>query len=634
MVDVNISGTGRSVFAGAPYRAAGKTGTAQVIAIKANEKYDASKVDERHRDHSLYIAFAPAGPGEQPVIAIAALVENGGFGARAAAPIVRAAFDYFLLGKLPQGMAPLQGDRLPPEAAQPQQAPRLAQAADRCAVNDVALKQPWQRSPLALWLRDRLLVLDPALLAIIGALALIGLVTLYSAANDFPWRFTDQLRNFAIAAAVMFIAANVPPPTLQKLALPLYLVGVLLLVGVEVAGVTVKGATRWLDIGVTRIQPSEMMRLALPLMLAWYFHRREGAPRPLDFMVAAVLMAVPVALIVKQPDLGTSLLVLAAGLYVIFFAGLPWKWLATLAIGGLAMLPVLWSMMHDYQRTRVLTLIDPTADPLGKGFHTLQATIAIGSGGAFGKGWMQGTQTHLEFIPERTSDFIFAVFSEEFGLVGNVVLMSPVPGAGGARAADRRQRIDHLLAPARGLDRADHLHLCVRQHGHGQRPAAGGGRAAALHQLRRHRAGDTGRGLRHADEHQSPPQAGTELNDMMATSSPPCTRVLMAMLLAIAIAGCGTAPKPPCGRNRGRAASTRTTARRCRCRPTSWPRRTRRRGSSRSTAAPAGRTSRSGEATRRSPTIARSFSAASPPGTGASSTATGPRLARSTTCSR
>ena len=290
-------------------------------------------------------------------------------------------------------------------------------------MNDRALKQPWQRSPMALWLRDRLLVLDPALLAIVGALAMVGLVTLYSAANDFPWRFTDQLRNFAIAAAVMFVVANVPPTTLQKLAAPAYLVGVVLLVGVEVAGVTVKGATRWLDIGVTRIQPSEVMRLALPLMLAWYFHRREGSRKPLDFLVAAVLMAVPVALIAKQPDLGTALLVTAAGVYVLFFAGLPWKWLAALAVAGLAMLPLAWTMMHDYQRTRVLTLIDPTTDPLGKGFHTLQATIAIGSGGAFGKGWMQGTQTHLEFIPERTSDFIFAVFSEEFGLVGNVVLM-------------------------------------------------------------------------------------------------------------------------------------------------------------------------------------------------------------------
>jgi rod shape determining protein RodA len=290
-------------------------------------------------------------------------------------------------------------------------------------VNDRVLKQPWRRSPMALWLRDRLLVLDPALLAIVGALALVGLVTLYSAAHDFPWRFTDQLRNFAIAAAVMFVAANVPPTTLQKLAAPAYLVGVALLVGVEVAGVTVKGATRWLDIGVTRIQPSEMMRLALPLMLAWYFHRREGSRKPLDFLVAAILMAVPVALIAKQPDLGTALLVTAAGVYVIFFAGLPWKWLAVIGVAGLAMLPLAWTMMHDYQRMRVLTLIDPTTDPLGKGFHTLQATIAIGSGGAFGKGWMQGTQTHLEFIPERTSDFIFAVFSEEFGLVGNLVLM-------------------------------------------------------------------------------------------------------------------------------------------------------------------------------------------------------------------
>jgi rod shape determining protein RodA len=291
-------------------------------------------------------------------------------------------------------------------------------------MNDVVLKRPWRRSPPVLWLRERIGVLDPPLLAIVGALVLVGLVTLYSAANDFPWRFTDQLRNLAVAAAVMFVAASVPPVTLQKLAAPAYLVGVVLLIGVTVAGVTVKGATRWLDIGVTRIQPSEMMRLALPMMLAWYFHRREGARKPLDFLFAAVLVLVPVVLIVKQPDLGTSLLVLAAGAFVIFFAGLPWKWIAVLCATAVAMLPVGWTLMRDYQRERVLTLIDPSIDPLGKGFHTLQATIAIGSGGAFGKGWMQGTQTHLEFIPERTSDFIFAVFSEEFGLVGNAVLMA------------------------------------------------------------------------------------------------------------------------------------------------------------------------------------------------------------------
>jgi rod shape determining protein RodA len=209
----------------------------------------------------------------------------------------------------------------------------------------------------------------------------------------------------------------------MRLAVPIYIVGLALLIATAVQGVTVKGATRWLDVGVARIQPSEIMKLGLPMMLAWYFHKREGALRAFDFIVAAVIVVVPVALIVKQPDLGTALLVLAAGFFVIFFAGLPWKWLALMLAGGVAMLPVAWTLMHDYQRERILTLIDPSTDPLGKGFHTLQAMIAIGSGGAFGKGWMQGTQTHLEFIPERTSDFIFAVYSEEFGLVGNSVLV-------------------------------------------------------------------------------------------------------------------------------------------------------------------------------------------------------------------
>lgn len=274
-----------------------------------------------------------------------------------------------------------------------------------------------------LWLRERAAVLDPTLLAIVGALTLAGLLTLYSAGADFPWRFSDQVRNFLIAAVVMFACASIPLPTLVKLAAPAYVVGLALLVAVEVNGVTVKGATRWLDVGATRIQPAEIMRLAVPLMLAWYFHKREGAVRAHDFLLATVLVGVPVALIAHQPDLGTALLVLAAGCFVIFFAGLPWKWLAGLLIALLASLPLAWTLLHDYQRERVMTLIDPMQDPLGKGFHTLQAMIAIGSGGLLGKGWMQGTQTHLEFIPERTSDFIFAVYSEEFGLVGNVVLM-------------------------------------------------------------------------------------------------------------------------------------------------------------------------------------------------------------------
>ena len=185
------------------------------------------------------------------------------------------------------------------------------------------------------------------------------------------------------------------------------------------------------------IQPSELLKIATPLMLAWWFHRREGQTRPLDFAVAFALLAVPVGLIVKQPDLGTAMLVLAAGLAVIFFAGLPWKLVlppVLIAAVGVALIlafePQLcadgmdWMVLHEYQRQRVCTLLDPTRDPLGKGFHILQGMIAIGSGGLWGKGFMQGTQTHLEFIPERTTDFIFAAYSEEFGLVGNLAVIA------------------------------------------------------------------------------------------------------------------------------------------------------------------------------------------------------------------
>jgi len=171
------------------------------------------------------------------------------------------------------------------------------------------------------------------------------------------------------------------------------------------------------------IQPSEVMKIAMPLMLAWFFQKREGLIRWQEFLVAALLLVIPVGLIAKQPDLGTAILVLAAGFYVIFLAGLSWKVLVGLALAGAASLPVVWSLLHDYQRNRILTLIDPTTDPLGKGFHIIQATIAIGSGGVTGKGWLKGTQAHLEFIPERTTDFIFAVFSEEFGLIGNSILL-------------------------------------------------------------------------------------------------------------------------------------------------------------------------------------------------------------------
>ena len=234
----------------------------------------------------------------------------------------------------------------------------------------------------------------------------------------------------------MWIAARIPPQTLMRVAVPIYLVGIALLLAVFLFGVRKKGATRWLSLGVTTIQPSEIMKIAMPLMIAWYFHKHEVLVRGRDYLVAAVLLAVPVLLIAKQPDLGTALLVFAAGMYVIFFAGLPWKLilpalLLALAAGAAVIAfedricqpEVAWPGFKDYQKHRICTLLDPTSDPLGKGFHTIQSTIAVGSGGVVGKGWLKGTQTHLEFLPERHTDFIFAVYAEEFGLAGNIVLL-------------------------------------------------------------------------------------------------------------------------------------------------------------------------------------------------------------------
>ena len=259
---------------------------------------------------------------------------------------------------------------------------------------------------------------------------------MYSSGWDHGTRFEDHARNMLIAAAIMFVVAQIPPQRLMALAVPLYTLGVALLIAVAVFGVTKKGAKRWLNVGVT-IQPSEVLKIAMPLMLAWWFQKREGQLRPLDFAVATVLLAVPVALIIKQPDLGTALLILAAGMSVIFFAGMSWKLIVppvVLGLIGVALIVVFeptlcadgmrWPVLHDYQQQRICTLLDPTRDPLGKGFHIIQGMIAIGSGGVFGMGFMQGTQTHLEFIPERTTDFIFAAFSEEFGLLGNLCLIA------------------------------------------------------------------------------------------------------------------------------------------------------------------------------------------------------------------
>ena len=278
-------------------------------------------------------------------------------------------------------------------------------------------------SPRRLWLR---LIggIDGTLLTLSLLLAALGLATLFSASYENPGRVSAQLANLAVALVAMWLAARIPPQTLMRFAVPAYLVGLALLVAVALAGEVVNGARRWLHVGVTRFQPSEMMKLALPMMLAWYFHKHEATLRMRDFAVAALLLAAPVLLIARQPDLGTAVLVAAVGFYVIFFAGIGWKVLVGLGLLGLASLAPLWGMLHDYQRRRILTLIDPTQDPLGAGYHTIQSTIAVGSGGIAGKGWLHGTQTHLEFIPERHTDFIFAVFSEEFGLLGNALLVT------------------------------------------------------------------------------------------------------------------------------------------------------------------------------------------------------------------
>ena len=289
----------------------------------------------------------------------------------------------------------------------------------------------WQR------LRPVLLGFDGPLALAITLLAAIGLLTMYSAGFDHGTRFADHSRNMLIALAVMFVVAQVPPQKLQQIAVPLYVLGVVLLIitALPGVGITKKGATRWLNLGVV-IQPSEVLKIAMPLMLAWWFQKREGQLRKSDFFVAALMVLVPVAIVIKQPDLGTALLILFSGIYVMFFAGLSWRLvLPVLALGAIAVLAVVlsadaicaegvrWPLLREYQQHRICTLLDPTTDPLGKGFHIIQGMIAIGSGGFTGKGFMQGTQTHLEFIPERTTDFIFAALGEEFGLAGTLLLV-------------------------------------------------------------------------------------------------------------------------------------------------------------------------------------------------------------------
>lgn len=276
------------------------------------------------------------------------------------------------------------------------------------------LKRAWQ------FIKDPL---DPWMMLFLGLIYLLSLFVLFSASNQSLDSIDNKLGYTALGLVIMWLLAYFRPQAVMNFAPPIYVIGVLLLLGVHFFGITVKGSTRWLNIGITRIQPSEIMKIALPMMLAWFFQKNESHLRWFHYLAAAVMMLIPGALILKQPDLGTATLIMAAGFYVLFFAGLSWKVMAGGLVAFGASLPVVWTLMHDYQKKRILTLIDPMQDPLGDGYHIIQSMIAIGSGGPWGKGWLNGTQTHLEFIPERTTDFIFAVYAEEFGLIGNLILV-------------------------------------------------------------------------------------------------------------------------------------------------------------------------------------------------------------------
>jgi len=280
-------------------------------------------------------------------------------------------------------------------------------------------------------------VFDGPFLSMFLGVAVLSCLILYSAGHDFEGRFIGHIRNLGIAILIMWAVAHVSPSQWQKIAVPLFILAVLLLIAVALAGDVSKGARRWLNVGVTRIQPSELMKIAMPLMLAWLVHKYEGLRTYRHWILAIVLLVIPTALILAQPDLGTAILVFSAGFFVLFFAGVPWKLVfIVLGVGLFGVMTLVffgdaacadsvsWPGLREYQRQRICTLMDPMRDPLGKGFHIIQSVIAVGSGGLFGKGWMQGTQTHLEFIPERTTDFIFAAYSEEFGLLGNLFLIS------------------------------------------------------------------------------------------------------------------------------------------------------------------------------------------------------------------
>jgi rod shape determining protein RodA len=281
--------------------------------------------------------------------------------------------------------------------------------------------QPSHGFKLSLWER---LHLDLPLL--IGLILLIssGMLILYSAGGKSLVFLSQQGMRLGLAAGIMVVLAQIPPRTYKAWAPWLYILGVILLVAVLALGVIGKGAQRWLNLGLFRFQPSELLKLALPMCLAWYFADKPLPPKLSQVGFVALLILIPALLVAKQPDLGTAILIAGAGCCVLLLAGISWRLLLSLLGLSIAVTPLLWHILKDYQRQRVLTFLNPERDPLGSGYHIIQSKIAIGSGGLFGKGWLQGTQSHLNFLPEHATDFIFAVCGEEFGLIGGIGLLA------------------------------------------------------------------------------------------------------------------------------------------------------------------------------------------------------------------
>ncbi len=265
--------------------------------------------------------------------------------------------------------------------------------------------------------------LDSLLLAGLILLSLLSCLILYSTSGQHLETLLRQTTRIAIAFFIMLFIAQIPPNQIKRYAVNLYIIGILLLLAVLIIGEMGKGAQRWLDLGLFRFQPSEMIKITTPAAIAWYFSEHALPPRWKELFIALVLIAIPTFLIAKQPDLGTALLIASSGAAVFFFAGISWRIMLSSLGGLIALTPVLWHFMHDYQRARVITFLNPESDPIGRGYHIIQSKIAIGSGGLYGKGWLESTQAKLEFLPERSTDFIFAVFAEEFGLLGCVSLL-------------------------------------------------------------------------------------------------------------------------------------------------------------------------------------------------------------------